>query len=124
MMKHMADFFLGMNPVIFYDMVKYYPEAYGVFKQYRDKQVFQVVEQNLERGIKEKLYRHDIPVRLLARLRIEEISMVFTPEIFNRNEYSIAQIHTELMKHFLHGIVTLRGHEAINAYLNVHETEN
>ena len=123
LMRHMSGFFSDMNPVMLYDMYKYHVEAYGVFRKYRDKEIYRVVKQNLERGIKEKLYRDDIPVGILAKLRIEEVNMMFNPEIFSKEGYSFVQVQLELMKHFLHGIVTLRGHKLVNEYMHTYEME-
>lgn len=123
LMRHMSGFFSDMNPVMLYDMYKYHSDAYGVFRKYRDKEIYRVVKQNLERGIREKLYREDIPVGILAKLRIEEVSMMFNPEIFSKEGYSFVQVQMELMKHFLHGIVILRGHKLVNEYMHTYEME-
>lgn len=123
-MKHLGEVFSKINPVTFYDMFKYHHESWMMFKNFKDEHISQIVENNLARGIKEKLYRSDINVKILARLRIEELEMAINGNVFKTDEYSLLEVQLELLKHFLLGICTLKGHKLVNQYLNITESEN
>jgi len=123
LMKHMGSMFSQMNPNLFYDMQKYHPSVWKMFKDFKEKNVMEMIEQNLVRGIEQGLYRKDINIAVIARLRIEEVEMAMNPAIYPPDKFNLAQVHVELMDHFLHGITTLKGHRLINKYKQIEEEE-
>jgi AcrR family transcriptional regulator len=123
LMKHMGSMFSQMNPNLFYDMQKYHPSVWRMFKDFKEKNVMEIIEQNLIRGIEQGLYRRDINIAVIARLRIEEVEMAMNPSIYPPDKFNLAQVHVELMDHFLHGITTLKGHRLINKYKQIEEEE-
>jgi TetR/AcrR family transcriptional regulator, cholesterol catabolism regulator len=123
LMKHMGSMFSQMNPNLFYDMQKYHPSVWRMFKDFKEKNVMEMIEQNLLRGIAQGLYRKDINIAVIARLRIEEVEMAMNPAIYPPDKFNLAQVHVVLMDHFLHGITTLKGHRLINKYKQIEEEE-
>jgi TetR/AcrR family transcriptional regulator, cholesterol catabolism regulator len=108
---------------LFYDMQKYHPASWLRFHDFKEKNMRSFVEENLRAGIRQELYRSDINVKLMAKFRIEEVSMVFNPAIFPPDKYSIKEVQLVLLDHFVHGITTLRGHKLINKYKQVVEED-
>jgi AcrR family transcriptional regulator len=123
LMEHLADMFSEINPHVFYDLQKYHPVIWKQFKEFKETFLFQMIVNNLEKGIQEGLYRHTINKEILARLRIEETEMALNPMLFHKEKYKIAEIQLELLDHFLHGITTIKGHKLINKYRQINEDE-
>lgn len=123
LMEHLAEMFSEINPYVFYDLQKYHPVVWKQFKEFKESFLFQIVVNNLEKGIQEGLYRPKINIEILARLRIEETQMALNPLIFHKEKYKISDIQIELLDHFLHGITTLKGHKLINKYRQINEEE-
>src|SRR5690606_2453490 len=119
----LQDLLSNMNPMFINDLQKYHPEAWKVFQDFRNNKLFETIIANLERGIKEGYYRKDIRAGILARMRIEQIDMVFNPAVFSANKYSFSTIMTELTEHFLYGICNLKGYKLINQYKQLNEEE-
>jgi AcrR family transcriptional regulator len=113
----------NMNPMFLFDMQKYHPQAWLVFREFREKKLYKVIRDNLQRGIKEKLYRKEINADILTRMRLEQIDMIFTHPFFRSNKYSVSQAMAEITEHFLYGICTLKGHKLINNYKHVTEED-
>ena len=113
-----------MNPVIIFEMQKYYPAAFKKMNDHKNKFLYKVIKENIEQGIKEELYREDINVEILTKYRIESIFIAFNTELFPPNKYSLFQIETELMEHFLHGICTTKGQKQITKYKNQRKKNN
>jgi len=113
----------NMNPMFINDLQKYHPEAWKVFQEFRNKQLLETIIKNLERGMMEGYYRKDIQPDILAKMRIEQVDMVFNPIVFTPNKYSLSSIMTELTVHFLHGVCSLKGHKLINQYKQLNEDE-
>ena len=123
LMKHMSAVFAKINPNIFYDLQKYHPNAWKLFKQFKEEFMAKMVEGAITRGVKEGLVRPDINAKILARLRMQEIEMGFNPQIFPPEKFKILDVQVALLDHFLHGICTLKGHKLINKYKEVIEEE-
>lgn len=122
-MKMMAHTFAKMNPTVFHDMMKYYPAAYKKFRDFKTDCILKMIEQNLKHGQELNLYRMDIDIKILARLRLEEIDMAINLDAFPPDLYSLADVHVQLLDHFLHGVCTLKGHRLLNKYKEINEEE-
>lgn len=123
MMKHMGIMFSQMNPNLFYDMQKYHPDSWKMFKQFKENFIERMVENSVKRGIEQGLVRADINTKIMARLRMEEVEMGFNPQVFPPDKFKIIDVQLALLDHFLHGICTLKGHKLINKYKQVTEEE-
>ncbi len=122
-MKHMGAMFSQMNPNFFYDLQKYHPGTWKLFKTFKEECIERMVEDSVKRGIKEGFVRPDINSKIIARLRMEEVEMGFNPQVFPPNEFKIMDVQLALLEHFLHGICTLKGHKLINKYKEIIEEE-
>ncbi len=108
--------FKGMNPSLVYDLQKYYKKAWDIIEEHENEFVVKLLVDNLERGIAAGLYREDINIGILAKLRIEEMKMCFNEEIFSSQDYNIGELHIILLEHFMLGITTIEGHQLANDY--------
>jgi AcrR family transcriptional regulator len=115
-MKYLEGFFKRVNPSVFYDMQKYHPQSWAAFKSFKEKTIIGFVEENLRKGIHQELYRKDLKIKILARLRIEEIELGFNPDTYRPDDFKITDVQLALIDHFLHGIVTLKGFRLIEKY--------
>ncbi|MGZ4035870.1 MAG: TetR/AcrR family transcriptional regulator [Bacteroidia bacterium] len=123
LMKHMGAMFSKINPNAFYDLQKYHPKAWKLFKQFKEECMAKMVENAITRGVKEGLVRPDVNPKILAQLRIEQIEMGLNPEIFPPDKFKMLDVQLALLDHFLHGICTLKGHKLINKYKHLTEEE-
>ncbi len=115
-MEMMAEMFKTMNPSILYDMQKYHPEAFRKFMKHKNEFLFNVCKQNLERGVKEDLYRPEMAMDILCRYRVETMFIPFNPEFQQSLKHSLAKIEEEILIHFLFGLVSLKGYKLIIKY--------
>ena len=122
-MKHMGIMFSQMNPNFFYDLQKYHPNIWKVFKKFKEECIEQMLEDSVKKGILQQLVRADINTKIITRLRMEEIEMGFNPQIFPPDKFNIMDVQLALLEHFLHGICTLKGHRLINKFKEVVEEE-
>ena len=110
------ELFANMNPALLFDMEKYHPEAFKKFQQYKSGFLYQVISENLKRGVGEELYRPDISIDILCRFRIGTTMMAFDPEIFPDNRSTLVKIEEEIFYHFLYGLATPNGEKVIEKY--------
>lgn len=110
------EMFASMNPVVLYEMEKYHPAAFKKFHEFKYGFLYKAVTGNLERGIREELYRPEIDVDVLARLRIENVMLPFNVDVFPNNRTHLIHIEQQLFEHFLYGLATPRGQKLIQKY--------
>lgn len=122
-MQYISGIFAKTNPSVFVDMQRYHPDAWIVFRNFKEKNALQHVIRNLERGREEGLYRNDFSIKILSRLRLEEIEMAMNPTIYPPDKFSIHEVQVQMLDHFLHGICTLKGHKMLNKYKQIQEEE-
>ena len=105
-----------MNVSIMNDMQKYHPSAWKMYCQFKEEFILKKVINNINRGIKEGLYRDDIDVQLIARLRVETIDLTFNSIAFSPDKYTLTYLHNHFTDQFLYGIVSLKGYKLIDQY--------
>jgi AcrR family transcriptional regulator len=97
------------NPSILYDLQKYYPKAWGLFLEYKDKVFKQSIITTIKRGQEEGYFRKEINSEILAMLRIEQIQMSFDPKLFPPEKYDFKEVQNQFINHFLEGLLTPTG---------------
>jgi AcrR family transcriptional regulator len=112
----MQDMFEDMNPSILFELEKYYPKSFERFKQHKYSFLYQMLKENLERGIAEELYRKEIDIDINIKLRLEVMMMPFNQNIFPKNKYSLIKVATEFTTNFLFGLATIKGYKLISKY--------
>ena len=122
-MKKMTEIFSKCNPVMYYDLQKYYPKTWKLFSDFKLKFILQRVEMSIEKGKKEGLVREDVNTKILAHLRIEEITMAMSGQVFPHDKFNMLEVQLALTEHFLYGICTLKGHKLVNKYKKINEEE-
>lgn len=115
-MEMMVETFRTMNPSLLYDMQKYHPAAFARFQHYKNEYLNRVMRENIERGIREELYRPEINVDIICRFRVESMMLPFNPEFQRHVKQDLLEIQEELILHFLYGVVSLKGYKLILKY--------
>ncbi len=115
-MDMVVELFSAMNPSLIYDMQKYHPNAFLKFQQHKNDYLYNTILENMEKGIREGLYREDINLQILARYRVESMMLPFNPDFHTKLKYNLAQIEEELIVHFLFGLASPKGYKLIIKY--------
>jgi AcrR family transcriptional regulator len=98
-----------IHPSVLFDLKKYHSAAYEVFEKHRDTHFMETVVKNLERGLKEGVYRQEIDVRVFARLRVIEIEAMFNLQLFKEVDIDLSLVQLHFIDHFVRGLVTEKG---------------
>ncbi|NVO83557.1 TetR/AcrR family transcriptional regulator [Hymenobacter terrestris] len=123
MMEWAERQFSQVNPNTVHDLRKYYPAAWQLFHNHKSRYILTQIQDNLHRGMKEGLYRANLDVEVLARLRLAQIDILFDPDIFPNAHFGQSRVQLACNEHFLLGLVTLKGHKLVNVYRHVTEEE-
>lgn len=107
--KNIVDDLKNIHPSIFYDLEKYYPEAWNTMHELRHEFVAEVMEKNMERGINEGLYREDLDVKIITRLWVARLNIIFDPNFFAMGEFELAEVYRQMFLHHVRGIASSKG---------------
>ncbi|GAB3332830.1 TetR/AcrR family transcriptional regulator [Larkinella ripae] len=117
MRQHLAD----MNPALMIDVQRHYPRAWEICTEFKEKFLLESIRSNLRRGIEQGLYRSDIEVEIMARLRVELIRMAFDTDVFPRALTGMVEVQIQLLHHFVRGILTEKGFIIYNQYVQEYQ---
>lgn len=115
-MDMVLEMFRNMNPSVLHDMEKYHPRAFTKFHKHKNDYLYNVIRNNIIRGIKEDLYRDDLNIDILSRFRVEIVLLPFNPDFQAKVKHNLAEIEEEIILHYLYGLVNLKGHKMILKY--------
>lgn len=112
-MKMLDQSFRNMNPIILFDLQKFHVKAFQVFQDYKNNNLQKTVRQNLERGVREGLYREDFDIEIMTQYRLATSMLCFQPDIFPYGKYDLSKVQRILLEHFLYGIVSREGYKRV-----------
>jgi AcrR family transcriptional regulator len=110
---------------LIHDIQLYYPEAWSRFREHKEQFVIGRLEENLRKGIEEGVYRPEIDIRIIARIRASEMDAMLNPDLFPQYDFNLNQIFEQLLLYFLFGVCTPKGEKILARLLRKkHKNEN
>ncbi|RAI85835.1 TetR/AcrR family transcriptional regulator [Algoriphagus yeomjeoni] len=110
--KMVRDRLSGLNPLALLEIQKYFPEVWEMFNEFKENVIVTDIVNVIEKGKTLGYFRPEINAKILANMRVDQISAAMNPLNYNRNDYSLLSLHMEMLDHFLHGIFTEKGRQA------------
>lgn len=115
-MERIMEEFSNMNPMLVYDLEKFHFKAYQLFKNYKENFLLKIINDNIEWGIKDELYRPDINIDVMSKYRIESMMIPFNVSVFSPSKYNLAKTSRLIIENFIYGLATFKGHKLIQKY--------
>lgn len=107
-----------MSPTVMYDLEKYYKKTWSQMQQLHKRHVYQIILDNLERGIADGVYRAEINPDIIAKIYVAKSTDIVDPEIFPAMEYHVEELFREFILYHLYGIISSRGRELMDRHLD------
>ena len=105
------------HPSLLVNLKRYYPKVWGFMDDLKKKNIFKTVKKNLERGIKQGLYRTDINSDIIAKFMLNRVDALVNEEMFPLTEYNFKQLLKENRVYHIRGIATPKGIEYLEQKL-------
>ncbi|MDR6563355.1 MULTISPECIES: TetR/AcrR family transcriptional regulator [unclassified Arcicella] len=115
-MEVIKQAFAEVNPSTLFDIKKYHPRSWNIFQEHKEKFILESIKKDLIEGIEQGLFRAEIKIDILARMRLEQIEMGFDPSSFSISKFTIVEVQLELLDHFIRGVLTEKGTKIYNEY--------
>jgi TetR/AcrR family transcriptional regulator, cholesterol catabolism regulator len=119
MMKCSEEIFSRINPIVIHDMQKYHPDAWKQFQNFKSGVLVHTLEELLNKGIEQGYIRPEIDVKIIARMRVNQVELGFNTTIFPVAEFNTWTVQQQFNEHFNYGICTLKGYKLLNQYKNI-----
>jgi len=101
----------GIHPSIHYDLEKYHIETFQKCMQLHHGNIYSSKKKNLQKGIKEGVYRKDLNADVITKIYLKKIDVVFDSELFPPNEISFEEVYAILFRYHIRGIANKKGIE-------------
>ena len=66
---HVIDTIAELPTHLFYELENYYPDAYKLYEEHQNECVRISIEKNIEKGMKEGLYRSDLNIDIITSFK-------------------------------------------------------
>lgn len=113
----------NVNPTVFYDLQKYHADAWQIMTQHKWEFVLSMIRENIEQGIKEKIYRDNLDPEIIARLYVGSTDMILNGDVFPWPEFKFQNVFTEMIRFHIKGMASDKGIEYLRKRLE-NETTN
>jgi len=107
--RHFLSTIRQMKPTITYDLQKYYPDSWKIVTEDHFKFLQTVIQNNINGGIEQGLYRENINVDIIAKLYISKNHALANEELFPTDTYNKDDLLIEFIRYHLHGIASDKG---------------
>ncbi len=112
-----------IHPSIFHDVQKYHRDSWELWLEHKYTFLLNKIKLNILRGVAEGLYRGDLDVEIMARMRLGMIELAYDDKLFPQNEFSVQKVQLDMLEHYMLGVATLKGHKMINEFKHRIEEE-
>lgn len=111
LVKHFIAESKIINPSLLYDLQKYHPRSWAVIHDTKICDIRRHMEELLQRGIAEGLFRAEINTKILAQFRVASVEMGFNQDYFPHTEFNTWEVQITLLDIFVRSILNIKGTE-------------
>ena len=116
--KNLIKMLKTHNPAVEHDLLKYYPIIHRELVEKKSEQVFKMMVQNMEKGIKEGLYYDDIDVELIAKQRVIFQVQKIENSVVSYKEFIKPSAVKQMFIYHLRAICSPKGIKFLNEKMN------
>ncbi len=107
--QEMNGRFRDLTPSVTFDLKTLYPDIYQRHFEQRIEFIFNKIKINIEKGIRQGMYRQDLSIELLARLYISRLIDLHNPVFFPPDKFSFPVLFEVMFENFIRGIANDEG---------------
>lgn len=101
-----------------YQLQKYYPKVHAALKEVQFECMHQCVVNNVVRGMQAGIYREDLHVEFVFRIYFNGVMGIKDNGLFPTKLFSKAQVMDHFLEYHLRGIVSPKGLDILNTFIN------
>lgn len=114
--RYVVEQLRDLSPTTVYDLQKYYQNTWKQMDALHQRHVYTIIKENLERGIRQGVYRSNLSPDIIAKLYVGKTSLVADEEMFPVREYDIKVLYWEYINYHIHGVASSEGQHLLEKY--------
>lgn len=128
LLKIVRQLIESYNPSYAFDLKKYYPSLYSREEKMRISNMFQLFQENINRGISEGIFRDDIKVDIIVKFHVTTMLSLDSRlnlearNLFTDQELLDYKTYYEYYVFFMRGIVNKKGYEFLEKNIKTLES--
>ena len=101
---------LASVPGTFYaDLQTGFPQAWDALMDHMNSYSAPQLQQLLNDGIRNRLFRSDINIQLVTKIILEQVNMMLNPQVFPPDRYNMGEVFRSIFLYYIRGICTDEG---------------
>jgi AcrR family transcriptional regulator len=105
-----------------YQLQKYYPKISGTLKKKQLEKMLSCVKDNLEKGVKQGLYRDSINIDFISRIYFNSMTSLKDQDVFPLENFSMNALMELFLEYHLRAICTSKGLEILTQFINTNQS--
>lgn len=101
----------------YFQLKKYYPKLFSQLIKKQYEVMIESVGENLRRGMSMGYFRDDLDVDFISRIYFSGMNSIKDEDLFPMDQYSIPNLTGMFLEYHLRAIVTPKGLEELNQYI-------
>lgn len=107
--RHVLVHLSKMNPSAMYDLQKYHPAGWKMFLDYKNTFIYSCILENIQKGIKQRLYRNDFNPEIVAKIYSARTEIIVSQDVFPFPKYTVMEVYAEYLKYHVRAIASEKG---------------
>lgn len=107
----------NINPSILFDLRKYHYPIWEQFEVFRKEFIYSTMQENMERGKQEGIYRSDLNSDIISRIYISTVELFADDELFPAESFPRSDLHLQMISYHLHGIISDKGKSLLSNFV-------
>jgi AcrR family transcriptional regulator len=106
------------NPYTLGELKRYYPQTWLLVEDFKKKVLFDILNNNLHKGMKQGLYRENLNSDIIAKLMLSRTDVLINDDIFPLTKYNFRELLKENRIYHIRGIATTSGINYLEKKIN------
>ncbi len=107
--NEISNRFFEISPAITITLSKVFSDIFEEHLQLRSNFIFEKIKINIEKGMKQGMYKKDVSSEMIARMYIAKLNDIHNPEIYPPEGFTFATIFTTLIDNVVKNITNEEG---------------
>lgn len=108
----------NINPSVFMDLQKHYPEAWKMLHDHKWEFVLKNIHDNIVQGKNENLYRENLNPQIISRYYVSAMDTMMDGTVYPWPEFKPDEVLTEILRFHIRGLANDRGITYLKEHFN------
>lgn len=105
-----------------YQLQKYYPQVHNNLKKMHYHKMSECTLVNLQKGVAQGLYRSNLDIEFVSKIYFLGVNGIKDDSLFPVDQFPKKALFDDFLEYHLRGIVTKKGLEVLNTFINNNPT--